>query len=123
MQLLLFEPRQVERLVVAKFAPELFRPGSGLLDGVLQLIVFIGELVPVPMLRISILEHPGGSLAFLLKDHGYALGCLGYVRDFVEMTGGLGILNQHNFDESAYRMTFWTTLSPALSGCSLMMYV
>lgn len=95
MELLLFEPRQLRGLVVAEFAYELFRPIGGLFYGILQFVVFVSELVPVPVLGISILEHPSSAFGFFLQDHSYALGRLGHVRDFVEMAGRFSILNQH----------------------------
>ena len=55
-------------------------------DGVAKVLVYVGDLVPVLVLRIGIFKHPRGTLAFLLQDHGHTFGHLCHVRYFIEVT-------------------------------------
>src|ERR1700730_6974497 len=80
------KPRQVRDLIFRKVGDELLRPSCRLLNGILQPILSVCQLVPMVMLGVRIFEHPGRAFALLLQDNSYALGRLRHVWNFVEVT-------------------------------------
>lgn len=109
--------------MITEFAHELFCPLRRRVDCLFKFGLLVGVLVPVSMLRVRILEHPCSTLPLLLENDCHALGRFCYVGDLVEVSRRLGVLDEHELGRERETQNLLITLSPVLSGCSLMMYV
>jgi len=61
-------------LVLGEPLDELFSPCCGLFYGLFNFALWIDDFMPMVVLGVSILEHPGSSFIFLLKYNRHALG-------------------------------------------------
>lgn len=79
------QPREMIYLIPGELLDELFSPCCRLFYSLFDVALWIDDFPPMIVLSVSVLEHPGGSFAFLLKYNRHALSQFCHVWNLVEV--------------------------------------